>query len=186
MNKENTNNGNVEEKVEEKVQEQTVENTDKTAGQEAAETTPAEENWQEKFEKTNDSYLRLMADFDNFRKKTLKEKSDLIKYGGEKVFIDLLPVIDDFERALAAMPEGDDPVKNGVVLIYNKFIEFLKKNGVTEIEAKGIELDTDCHDAVAMFPTQDEAMKGKIIDCTQKGYKYNDKVIRCAKVVVGQ
>ena len=140
----------------------------------------------EKYNKLNDSHLRLMADFENYKKKTGKEKSDLIKYGGETIFINMLPIIDDFERAIAHLPEGDDPVKEGVLLIHSKFIKFLEQNGVKPIETADATFDTDYHEAVTMFPAADESQKGKIIDCTQKGYMFHDKVIRFAKVVVAQ
>lgn len=135
---------------------------------------------------TKDSYLRLMADFDNYKKHTLKDKSDLIKYGGEGIIRNMLPIIDDFERAMAHMPEEDSPIKEGVELIYKKFIDFLTKNNVKEIPTKDVEFSTDFHEATAVFPAADENQKNKIIDCIQKGYTYNDKVIRCSKVVVAQ
>ena len=169
-------------------------NAQPTAG-ETTEETPVEEpltedsvldEMIEKYNKLNDSHLRLMADFENYKKKTGKEKSDLIKYGGETIFINMLPIIDDFERAMAHMPEGDDPVKEGVRLIYSKFLKFLEQNGVKPIETQDAVFDTDFHEAVTMFPAADESQKGKIIDCTQKGYLFHDKVIRFAKVVVAQ
>ena len=138
------------------------------------------------YNKLNDTYLRLMADFDNYKKKTLKEKSDLLKYGGESIVRNLLPIIDDFERAIAHLPEGDDPNKEGFKLIYGKFQKFISDNGVTVIETDGAVFDTDLHEAVTTFPAPDESMKGKVMDCTQKGYMYRDKVIRYAKVVVAQ
>lgn len=140
----------------------------------------------EKLAALNDSHLRLMADFDNYKKKTLKERAELIKYGGEGIIKNLLPIIDDFERALAAMPEGEDAVKDGVVLIHGKFLKFLQQSGVREIATVGEVFDTDFHEAVTMFPAADESQKGKIIDCVQKGYIFHDKVIRYAKVVVAQ
>ncbi len=142
---------------------------------------------QTKLAALNDSHLRLMADFDNYKKKTLKERSDLIKYGGENMIKNLLPVIDDFERALAAMPEGEaEAVKEGVVLIYGKFMKFLQQSGVKEISTAGEVFNTDFHEAVTIMPSQDENQKGKIVDCVQKGYTFHDKVIRYAKVVVAQ
>jgi len=135
-----------------------------------------------------DKHLRLQAEFDNYRKRTLKEKMELIKGGGESVLISLLPVIDDFERALASISkaEDDDPVKQGVVLILKKFEDFLKQNGITEIEAKGKVFDTDHHEAITKIPAPSEDLKGKVIDVIQKGYLLNDKVIRFAKVVIGE
>jgi len=135
-----------------------------------------------------DKHLRLQAEFDNYRKRTLKEKMELIKGGGESVLISLLPVIDDFERALASISkaEDDDPVKQGVVLILKKFEDFLKQNGIKEIEAKGKDFDTDQQEAITKIPAPSEDLKGKVIDVIQKGYLLNDKVIRFAKVVIGE
>lgn len=134
-----------------------------------------------------DKYARLSAEFDNYRKRTLKEKMDLIATGGEDVIRAILPVMDDLDRALAAMETAKDieAVKKGVVLISQKLIDTLRSRGVSEIEAIGLELDTDLHEAVAKFPV-DEDKKGKIIDVVQKGYKLKDKVTRYAKVVVGE
>lgn len=140
-------------------------------------------------EKEKKEYLFLMADFDNFRKRTLKEKSELIKNGGESALRGLLPIIDDFERSLQAINASADAdsLKEGVELIYNKFIKYLEQNGVKAIDtAPGTTFDTEEHEAVTTFPTDDENMKGKVIDTVQKGYKLHDKVIRHAKVVVGQ
>ncbi|MBR4828444.1 MAG: nucleotide exchange factor GrpE [Muribaculaceae bacterium] len=132
-------------------------------------------------------YLFLMADFENFRKRTLKEKSDLIKNGAESAMRDLLPVVDDLERALDAIDKGGDldSLKQGVDLIYNKFVKYLESQHVTAIESTGKDFDTDVHEAVTMFPAPDPSMKGKVIDTTIKGYMINDKVLRHAKVVVG-
>lgn len=141
---------------------------------------------QKKIAESKDSYLRLMAEYDNYKKRTLKEKSDLLKYGGENIIKNLLPVIDDFERALANMPEEESPVKEGVELIYKKFISFLDQNNVKAIPTKDAEFNTDFHEAATLFPAADESQKNKVIDCIQKGYTYNDKVIRFAKVVVAQ
>ena len=129
-----------------------------------------------------------MAEFDNFRKRTLREKADLIKTAGEKVFVNILPLIDDFERAIKAMDSTEDvlAVKEGVDLIYAKFISFLNANGVKAIATENEPFDVDVHEAVTMFPAPSEEMKGKIIDCLSKGYMLNDKVIRYAKVVVGE
>jgi len=132
-------------------------------------------------------YLFLMADFENFRKRTLKEKADLIKNGAESAMRELLPVVDDLERALAAIDKGGDldSLKEGVDLIYNKFMKYLESQHVTAIDSTGKDFDTDVHEAVTMFPAPDPAMKGKVIDTTIKGYMINDKVLRHAKVVVG-
>lgn len=142
----------------------------------------------QKCEELNDKNLRLMAEFDNFRKRTLREKADLIKTAGEKVFVNILPLIDDFERAIQAMDSTEDvlAVKEGVDLIYAKFISFLNANGVKAIATENEPFDVDVHEAVTMFPAPSEEMKGKIIDCLSKGYMLNDKVIRYAKVVVGE
>lgn len=140
----------------------------------------------DKILKLNDQHLRLMAEFENYKKRTLKERADLIKYSGERVFIDMLPIIDDFERALAHLPEEDSPLKEGIIMIHSKFVNFLKNNGVKEMETKDQAFDMDLHEAISMFPAPDESMKGKIIDCTQKGYLFHDKVIRYAKVVVAE
>lgn len=135
-----------------------------------------------------DRHIRLQAEFDNYRKRTLKERIDLLKTANESLLISLLPVIDDFDRALQTMDsvEEESPVKEGVKLIYNKFQEFLKQNGVKEIEAKGQDFDTDLHEAITKIPAPTEEMKGKIVDVVQKGYFLNDKVIRFAKVVIGE
>ncbi len=142
---------------------------------------------QAKYNQLNDTYLRSRAEFENYRKRSLNEKAELIKNGGEKVLVNILPVIDDFERGLDALEKNADPaaVKEGIDLIYNKLQTFLKQNGVSEIDAIGKDFDTDLHEAVTMFPAPDESQKGKVIDCVQKGYYLNDKVIRYAKVVVG-
>lgn len=135
-----------------------------------------------------DAYLRLMAEFDNYRKNTAKDKQALLKYGGEGVLKELLPVIDDFERALASLEKSDDVegVKEGVNLIYQKFTGFLTKNKVTVIPAAaGDKFDDTIHEAITTFPAPTPDLKDKIIDCPTKGYKLDDKVIRFAKVVVG-
>ena len=138
-------------------------------------------------EELKDKYLRLSAEFDNYRKRTLKEKTELILNGGEKAFTAILPVIDDLERALATMQKATDveAVKEGVSLIYNKFLQILGQNGVKPIDTKEKELDTDFHDAIAIIDAPSEELKGKILDCVETGYTLNDKVIRHAKVVVG-
>lgn len=136
----------------------------------------------------NDKYLRLSAEFDNFRKRTLKEKADLILNGGEKTIVSLLPVVDDLERALDNMDKATDlaAVKEGVSLIYQKFLKALAQNGVKQMDTTQQALNTDYHEAIALVPAPNEEAKGKIIDCVQKGYMLNEKVIRHAKVVVGQ
>jgi len=135
-----------------------------------------------------DKYLRLQAEFDNFRKRTMKEKADLIKSGGESVLVSILPVIDDFERSLSLMKEipETDAGKTGTQLIYNKFTEFLKINNIKEIEAVNQTFDVDLHEAITKIQAPSEDLKGKVVDVVQKGYYLNDKVIRFAKVVIGE
>ena len=136
----------------------------------------------------NDRFLRLFSEFDNYKKRVSKEKLDLISTASEKVIVSILPIIDDFERAIAANEKADniDSIKEGFNLIYNKLLQMMKRFDVEEIQAKGEEFNTDYHEAVTHFPAQNEEDKGKVIDVTEKGYKLKDKVIRYAKVVVGQ
>ena len=146
------------------------------------------EDAQDVIEEQKDKYLRLSAEFDNYRKRTMKEKAELILNGGEKSISSILPVIDDFERAIKTMETAKDvkAVKEGVELIYNKFMAVMAQNGVKVIETKDQPLDTDYHEAIAVIPAPSEEQKGKILDCVQTGYTLNDKVIRHAKVVVGE
>ena len=146
------------------------------------------EEAQTTIEEQKDKYLRLSGEFDNYRKRTIKEKAELILNGGEKSISSILPVIDDFERAIKTMETAKDvsAVKEGVELIYNKFMAVLAQNGVKVIETKDQPLDTDYHEAIAVIPAPSEEQKGKILDCVQTGYTLNDKVIRHAKVVVGE
>lgn len=139
------------------------------------------------WEELNDKHLRLQAEFDNYRRRTLKEKMELTKSAGEGILLNILPVMDDFERALDHVSKADnvESLKEGFGLIYSKFEDFLKRNSVVEIETKDVVFDTDVHEAITKIPVEDEAMKGKIVDCVQKGYKLNDKVIRFSKVVIG-
>lgn len=141
-----------------------------------------------KFAEISDKHLRLQAEFDNFRRRTMKEKIDLIKSGGESVLINILPVIDDFERALDSLKEvsDDDPGKQGTAIIYNKFEEFLKQNNVKEIDALNQDFDVDLHEAITKIPAPEKKLKGKVVDVIQKGYLLNEKVIRFAKVVIGE
>jgi molecular chaperone GrpE len=141
-----------------------------------------------KLSEVSDKHLRLQAEFDNFRRRTIKEKADLIKSGGESVLINILPVIDDFERALDSLKDvaDDDAGKQGTAIIYNKFEEFLKQNNVKEIEALNQDFDVDLHEALTKIPALDEKLKGKVVDVIQKGYLLNEKVIRFAKVVIGE
>lgn len=142
----------------------------------------------EKYDKLSNDYLLSRADFENYRRRTLKEKADLIKSGGEDCLKQILPLVDDFERGLQAIGNSSDvnAVKQGMELIYNKFQTYLKQHGITEIPTDGEPFDTEYHEAVTTFPVDDPNKKGKIIDTVQKGYKMNDKVIRFAKVVVGE
>ena len=139
-------------------------------------------------EEKKDKYLSLSAEFDNYRKRTMKEKAELILNGAEKTISSILPIVDDFERALKNMETATDvaAVKEGVELIYNKFMSVLGQDGVKVIETKEKPLDTDFHEAIAVIPAPDKSLKGKILDCVQTGYTLNDKVIRHAKVVVGE
>jgi len=141
-----------------------------------------------KLTEMQDRYLRLSAEFDNYRKRTLREKIELSQSGGESVIRKLLPIIDDFDRAMNSMRTSEDcnAVKAGLELIYSKINEFLKHSGVKAIEAVNEEFNSDMHEAVTTIPVEDEKMKGKVIDVTQKGYTLNDKVIRFPKVVVGE
>ena len=159
-------------------------------GEEAHEETPEEviARLTEQIEKDKHDYLLLMADFENYRKRTLKEKAEIIKNGTERAMVDLLPVVDDFERALAAINNGGDieSLKQGVEIIYNSFIKYLESHQVKAMETNGAEFDADLHEAVTMFPAPTPDMKGKVVDTVLKGYTINDKVMRHAKVVVGQ
>ena len=155
---------------------------DTRSGADATEQLMAQvKEWQEK-------YIRLSADFDNFRKRTMREKMELIKTASEDTLVSILPVIDDFERAIKAMENVTEvvPVKEGVVLIYNKFNETLSQKGLKSIDAQNQEFNTDLHEAITKIPAPDESLKGKVVDVIQKGYMLHDKVVRFAKVVVGE
>lgn len=176
---------------EDNVAENTTEETEK---QESVELT-AEEKLQKELDEANgkvamleDKYLRQVAEFDNYRKRTMKEKTELIKNGGERAIESILPVLDDFERALSNMAKDENAAEmmTGVELIYNKFVNILKQNGLQKIETEGADFNTDYHEAIAMVPAPDEKLKGKVLDCVQAGYTLNDKVIRHAKVAVGE
>ncbi|MDR3118123.1 MAG: nucleotide exchange factor GrpE [Mediterranea sp.] len=179
----------------EKAQEQTIPDTPDTQELMNEPALTKEEELEKEIERLNaqmeeekDKYLRLSADFDNYRKRTLKEKAELILNGGERSLTSLLPVIDDLERAVKITGASADmaAIKEGISLIYNKFIAVLGQNGVKAIETKDQPLDTDYHEAIAMAPAPSEELKGKILDTVQTGYIMNDKVIRHAKVVVGE
>lgn len=143
---------------------------------------------EEEVEKEKKEYLFLMAEFDNFRKRTLRERTELVKNASEKALQGLLPIVDDFERGLDAIRDSSDAeaVKEGMNLIYNKLIKYLADNGVKAMESTGADFDTELHEAVAMVPADDETPKGKVKDTVSKGYTINDKVLRHAKVVVAQ
>ena len=147
-----------------------------------------EEVYQKQINELQDRYIRLMAEFDNFRKRSLKERMELLKSAGEDVLINILPVIDDFERGLDAIEKSTDieAVKQGIQLIYNKFKDFLTQRGVKEIDARNQDFNVDMHEALTKIPAPEENLKGKVVDVVQKGYYLNDKVIRYAKVVVGE
>lgn len=165
---------------------ESAENTE-AATEEAEELDPLAKAQQE-IEELKTQLLYKAAEFENYRKRTLKERAELILNGGEKVISAILPVLDDMERAIANGAKTDDPqvLREGVELIYNKFVKTLEGQGVSKIETKDADFDTDLHEAVAMVPGMGDDKKGKVIDCLQEGYKLNDKVIRHAKVAVGQ
>ena len=171
-----------EENIEEKVNGSNADNVSEDSAEQNAkssEVTDEASEWKDK-------YLRLVAEFDNYRKRTLKEKMDLIASGGEDVIKSLLAIMDDIDRALDAMTKSNDieAIRQGIMLIHQKLLDTLHAKGVEEISAIGQELDTDLHEAVAKFPVAEEEKKGKVIDVVQKGYKLKDKVVRFAKVVV--
>lgn len=177
-----------EEKKETVQDEQTLE-TDRqenTDGQEEK-AAPLKE-MEEKVAAINEKYLRLSAEFDNYRKRTVKEKAELIKSAGEDLLSRILPVVDNFERALASIEKSDDvaALRQGVELIYNSFRDFLAQNGVKEIECMHADFNTDEQEAVTKIPAPSDELKGKVVDCIQKGYTLNGKVMRFAKVVVGE
>ncbi len=185
---------------EETLEESHVEETDKETeevgtsedAEASAEDTEEEkdplEKVQEEAAELKDKWLRSVAEFDNYRKRTLKERAELILNGGEKFITAILPVLDDMERAIANGEKTDDPevLREGMLLIYQKFMKTLEAQGVSKIETENADFDTDVHEAVAMVPGMGDDKKGKVIDCLQQGYKLNDKVIRHAKVAVGQ
>lgn len=142
---------------------------------------------QQAVEREKKEYLFLMADFDNFRKRVLKEKAEILRNGAEKVLAGLLPIVDDFERGLEATASSDNAegVREGMELIYNKLVKYLADNGVKAMETNGVEFDADLHEAIANIPAPTPEMKGKVVDTVQKGYMINDKVLRHAKVAVG-
>lgn len=162
-----------------------TEETTEAQTEEAPEADPLEEA-QKQIEELKDKYLRTVAEFDNYKKRTLKEKTELILNGGAKTVAAILPVLDDFERAIADKSEDPKAIKEGIQNIFNKFVKSLETLGVKQIETKDKDFDTDYHEAVAMVPGIGDDKKGKVVDCLQTGYTMNDKVIRHAKVAVGQ
>lgn len=174
------------ENAEEKV-ESGDESNNSSDSNESDEKSPLEKA-QEQIDELKDKYLRSVAEFDNYRKRTLKEKAELILNGSEKAVGAVLPILDDMERAIANGEKTDDPqvLREGISLIYAKFQKVLESLGVKEIETADAEFDTDVHEAIAMVPGMGDDKKGKVLDCVQKGYKLNEKVIRHAKVAVGQ
>lgn len=199
-------NPNVEEELKNQ-QQNTAENAQTAAESQEAETQETQKEGEEKKELTaekklekeleeaqkvideqKDKYLRLSAEFDNFRKRTIKEKAELIKNGGEKAINAVLPILDDLERALQNMQKAEDvkAIYDGVELIYQKFLKNLHQEGLERMEPVGQDFDTDFHEAIALVPASSEDQKGKVLDCVQTGYKLNEKVIRHAKVVVAQ
>lgn len=169
---------------------------DTTAAEDSADVTESEArgmldkiaSLEQALEKEKKEYLFLRADFDNYRKRMLKDREELLRNAGEKVFKGLLPIIDDFERGLAATKDtaDGDAVRQGMELIYNKLLKYLADNGVTPMESTGQPFDADFHDAIATIPAPDPSLKGKVIDTTTRGYMINDKVLRHAKVAVGE
>ena len=178
------------EAVNEVANEQVNENTESTQNEETTEESEADKLAAalEELETVKDKYLRLVAEFDNYRKRTLKEKTELILNGGEKVLSTLLPILDDLDRASQNMETSDDvaTLKEGVSLIIDKLAKTLAAQGLQKMKAIGADFNTDFHEAVALIPAQDEAQKNRVIDCVQPGYLLNEKVIRHAKVVVAQ
>ncbi|MGM0503070.1 MAG: nucleotide exchange factor GrpE [Bacteroidota bacterium] len=172
----------------EEVKDNLEQEQDKKGDAEEKEASKKEKSDKEKLEELNDKYLRLAAEYDNYRRRTLKEKMELAKSAGEDILVNILPVMDDFERGLETIDKAKevDAIKEGIHLIYNKFKEFLKQRGVKAIEAKEKEFDTDLHEAVTKIPAPKEELKGKVVDVIEKGYLLNDKVIRYAKVVIGE
>ena len=163
----------------------TTSDSSDSSEEETSEQSPLEKA-EEEIEQLKDQYLRARAEFENYRKRTIKEKAELILNGGEKTITAILPVLDDFERALADQTEDPEAIKQGMELIYHKFVKTLEGLGVKKIETEEKPFDVDYHEAIAMVPGMGDDKKGMVIDCVQTGYTLNDKVIRHAKVAVGQ
>jgi len=147
-----------------------------------------EPNFEEKYNLLNDKYLRLSAEYDNYRKRTLKERMELMKNAGEDILINFLPVLDNIERAKSSIDDAIevDAIKEGIILIHKNIFDFLTNKGIAEINAKGEVFDTDLHEAITKIPAPEEDLKGKVVDVIEKGYKMRDKILRYAKVVVGE
>ncbi len=178
---------NKDEKTTEKVEEKNQETQEKDKTEEKS---SKEDEFEKKYKEMNDKYLRLTAEYDNYRKRSLKEKMELIKSASKDVLVKILPVMDDFERALKSIEgcskDEENAVLEGLELIYNRFKDFLAQQGVKEIEATGKKFDTDLHEAVTKIPAPTEELKGKVVDVIEKGYTLNEKVIRFAKIVIGE
>ena len=157
-------------------------------GTSADKITSGERVLEEKLAEMQDKYIRLSAEFDNYRKRTMREKMELSKYAGEDLLMKIIPLMDDFDRALKHMDAANDcaEMKNGIDLIYIKFSEFLKQNGIREIESLNNNFNVDLHEAIAKIPVSEDELKGKVVDVVQKGYYLQDKVLRFSKVVVGE
>ena len=169
-------------------EETVAEQQEESVSEEKAEEKDPLEKAQDEIAELKDKWLRSVAEFENYRKRTLKERTELILNGGEKFITAILPVLDDMERAIENGEKTEDPavLREGMELIYQKFMKTLEAQGVSKIDTKDADFDTDVHEAVAMVPGMGDDKKGKVVDCLQQGYKLNDKVIRHAKVAVGQ
>ena len=178
----------VEEETDKEAENYSAEETTEEKAEEAEEEKDPLEKAQEEIAELKDKWLRSVAEFENYRKRTLKERAELILNGGEKFITSILPVLDDMERAIENGTKTDDPevLREGMTLIYQKFMKTLETQGVSKIDTADADFDTNLHEAVAMVPGMGDDKKGKVIDCLQQGYKLNDKVIRHAKVAVGQ
>jgi molecular chaperone GrpE len=186
MEKDTTNTDNI--SVESQEPEITTENNTTESAPETPSQPDGYVDYEAQVEEWKDKYIRLSAEFDNYRKRTLKEKADLIRTAGEDVLTSILPVVDDFERGLKNLETAQDmeAVKQGVVLIYNKFRDFLTARNVKEIEAQNLDFNVDEHEAITKIPAPTDELKGKVVDVVQKGYRLGDKIIRFPKVVVGE
>lgn len=164
------------------------EELDAEKNEEKIEEQKIEPSFEQKYNELNDKYLRLSAEFDNYRKRTLKERMELIKSASEDILVNFLPVMDNMQRAQKFAAESTEPeaVKEGINIIFKSLADFLTQRGIKEIEAAGSDFDTDLHEALTKIPAPDETLKGKVVDVIEKGYKLNEKVIRYAKVVVGE